>query len=60
MTFRKLLKTHFGEYLVHFSEQYFQISGKTCYHGIDVTNTTSPNFFFVHGSLRCKNKQCTV
>ena len=52
MTFRKLLKTHFGEYLVHFSEQYFQISGKTCYHGIDVTNTTSPNFFFCSWKLK--------
>ena len=42
MKFQKLAKTHFGQYLVYFSKQYFKISGKTYYHGNDITNTTSP------------------
>ena len=36
MTFEKLAKTH----LVYFSKQYIEISGKTYYHGNDMTNTT--------------------
>ena len=41
MTFQKLPKTHFGQYLVYFSKQYYEISGKTYCHGNDITNTTS-------------------
>ena len=28
MTFQKLTKTHFGQYLVYFSKQYFEITEK--------------------------------
>ena len=42
MTFQKLAKTHFGQYIVSSPKQYFEISGKTYFHCNDITNTTSP------------------
>ena len=35
MTFKKLTKKHFGQYLVYFLKKYFEITGKTYYHGND-------------------------
>ena len=45
MIFQKLAKTHFGQYIVYSSKQYFEISGKIYFHCNDIPNTTSPWFF---------------
>ena len=55
MAFQKLAKTHFSQYGVIFQNNTLKISGKTYCHGNYITITTSSWFFFVQGSLRCKN-----
>ena len=37
----KTSKNNFGKYLVYFSKQYFEISGKIYYHGNDIPNDAS-------------------
>ena len=41
----KTSKNTFRSIFCLFLKQYFEISGKTYYHGNDITNTTPPSFF---------------